>query len=178
MWNFIRDMEDFSQSKNNAGFTVLNGTTFAVSARNTKRRSSPLWAKIIANIFIKRWNLSWSLNIVKDSHGYKKDGEMHRAHLVTRTWQEYARVYPTSPLSYSILTAKFGLKYVLEDFWNPKEIIPPDSPVTCTENENFKPSSESKFLWIELIRWDSHKLKWCEFTHWDGAMEIHLNKFH
>lgn len=42
MWNFIRDMEDFSQSKNNAGFTVLNGTTFAVSARNTKRRSSPL----------------------------------------------------------------------------------------------------------------------------------------
>ena len=71
-----------TNQRTNQGFFVLNCMILTLSARNIKRRDSPLWAEIIVNSFIKRCDLSWTLNLVKCSHRYYKgqDGRRHRDH--------------------------------------------------------------------------------------------------
>lgn len=152
-------------------FIVMNCMMLILSTRTIKRRDSPLWAMIIVNSLTKRYDLSWSWT----QKGHQK-GECPGVTQVSWIRQEYSRFrwkdYLVSLLSYSTLIAKFGVKYALEYFWNPMELRTPLSiPWVFTQL-----SSASKFWRVERTRWDSHKLKRCEFTHWNRAVESHLNK--
>ena len=106
-------MEDFNRSKGNARLycVKLHDTDNKYQKHKEK---SPLRAKIIINSFIKSQASCWSLNTGRDSHRYEKvqDRRICKANPGRQYMAGISHVirkeHHMSPLSYSILTAKFG----------------------------------------------------------------------